>query len=144
MWEYQIIYWVKLQTMFCMVYAVSKTRSYYCRVLASCSFSVLFLGFRSAPLFHIQWLINPQCLYLPRPHTDLQRNVQCSVTCLRTFLKRQFSEALLRLNGQQFDSIQSETIPGLTFISKVFTLAENDALFKTRLKLRCTQMLQPL
>lgn len=141
-------------------------------------------GFRSAPLCFIQWLINPLCLYLPRPHTQWAFQSRPSGKCsVQRDMFKNFSEkswiyeALLRLNGQQFDSIQSKTItlhielllketfkwyffhitkiyclafyahrsiPDLIFISKEFTLAENDGLFKTHLKWRCTQMLQPL
>lgn len=93
------------------------TSSYYCKVLAY-HWVLDPLHFVS----YIQWLINPLCLYLSRPYTlwlfklDLQGNVQCSVTCLRTFLQR-ISEALWWLYSQQLDySVWNYYVPHKTAV----------------------------
>lgn len=72
MWEYQIVYWVQLQTSF--FYGVCGV---YNTFLLLQSIGLLFIVCALPrvldPLHfvsYIQWLINPLCLYLPRPHTQ--------------------------------------------------------------------------
>lgn len=141
MWEYQIVYWVQLQTSF--FYGVCAV---YNTFLLLQSIGLLFIVcalprvFRSAPLcfiYTVLWLINPLCLYLPRPQWAFQSRPsgKCSVQrdMFKNFSEKTilWSSSAVKRSTVRLYSVWNYYVPHITAVCCFFFSLQLEDIFFT-------------